>query len=197
MTGLRIAHPFWFVRHGETHWNAVKRAQGQQDTALSRLGRDQARELVGRLSHIRIDRIVSSPLSRVRDTAEPIAAAHWLDVQYEEGLRECGLGAGEGSDHKPWLKAYWAGTATPEGAEPFSVFAARAVAALERSVDRPNVLIVAHGGIWRALLEHVDVEPKFFMTNAAPALVTPMATGAWRVAALDGVEAAASDGRAV
>lgn len=32
------------VRHGETEWNAAGRFQGQEDTQLSRLGRQQGQQ---------------------------------------------------------------------------------------------------------------------------------------------------------
>lgn len=197
MPVARVAHPFLFLRHGRTAWNHARRPQGQLDTALDATGRDQARAAANRLKRERIDRVVASPLARVRDTAEPIAAAHWLEVDYDEGLKECGLGAGEGADHGPWLKAYWAGAATPEGGEPFEVFAARAQAALARAAARPNALIVAHGGVWRALLAAVSVRPKFWMENAVPVRVTPRAAEPWRVEPLEPWSVAASDGQAV
>lgn len=194
-----LAEPFYFVRHGETHWNAKKRPQGQLETALNAVGRAQARSLaaffVERQAALKIQRVVSSPMVRVRDTAEPIAHRLGLTVDYDEGLREVGLGAGQGAPHGPWLKAYWSGRETPEGAEPFEAFSDRAAAAIARVVDRPGVLIVAHGGIWRGLLAHVRVEPRFWMTNAAPVRVSPDWRGPWRVEPL--VDDAASDGAAV
>ena len=36
--------PLYFVRHGETDWNAEGRLQGQRDTPLNRKGHAQAAE---------------------------------------------------------------------------------------------------------------------------------------------------------
>lgn len=190
---LRLPHPFLFVRHGQTRWNADGRPQGQLETALSDQGREQARALVRMILPQRVDRIVASPLQRVRDTAEPIAYAKDLVVDYDDGFKECHLGAGQGAPRGPWLRAYWAGDATPEGGESFAMFRARVRAAYLRAVDRPNVLIVAHGGVWRALLAEVSVTPSFWIANAAPVRVTPAESGPWGVAALAPGEAGQSN----
>lgn len=194
-----IEHPFLFLRHCETAWNAMKRPQGGLETALNDVGLSQARALAAFFAaeqeRAPVARIVASPLQRVRWTAEPVAAALNLSVVYADGLREVRLGAGEGADHGPWLKAFWAGKLTPEGAESFYAFAERAARAIAAAVDRENVLIVAHGGVWRGLLAHIEVEPKFWMTNAAPVRVVPRRGAPWRVEKL--VDRAASDGSAV
>lgn len=182
---LDLPHPFYFVRHGQTQWNADGRPQGQLETALSDEGRAQARRLAQVLKPLTIAQIVASPLQRVRDTAEPAAYAKGLRVRYDDGFRECHLGAGQGAEKGPWLKAYWAGRRTPDGAESFAAFCARVRAAFLRAVDRPDVLIVAHGGVWRALLAHVRIEPAFWMANAAPVRVTPAPAGPWAVDSLD------------
>lgn len=182
---LRLPHSFLFVRHGQTRWNADGRPQGQLETALSDAGREQARRLARVLKPLRIARIVASPLQRVRDTAEPVAYAKDMTVAYDERLRECHLGAGQGAPRGPWLRAYWKGQATPEGGESFDAFRARVRAAFRAAIDRPDVLIVAHGGVWRALLAEVTVAPSYWMANAAPVRVTPAEEGPWRVVAID------------
>ncbi len=106
---MAIEHPFFFMRHGQTAWNARGQTQGQLDSALSPVGRAQADEAARRLSREKIDRIVSSPLSRVRETAERTAHFHRLEVEYDETLMECHLGAAEGHQHGKWLREYWTG----------------------------------------------------------------------------------------
>lgn len=66
-----------FLRHGESVGNAEARWQGQFDFPLTDKGRAQARALADRwLAEKRtFDAILSSPLSRAKETADIIAAA--------------------------------------------------------------------------------------------------------------------------
>src|SRR3954452_23006856 len=70
--GLMAAEHLLLVRHGESTWNAEHRLQGQLDPPLSELGRAQARELRPLVERLEIptERIISSDLSRARETAE-------------------------------------------------------------------------------------------------------------------------------
>lgn len=86
------------IRHGETAWNPDNRFQGSADTELSEKGREQARRLGERLRGKRIDRIISSPLSRARETAEAIAGHHGLTVEIEPRLCEVNYGYWEGKN---------------------------------------------------------------------------------------------------
>src|SRR5215475_13408168 len=73
----------YFIRHGETDWNAARRLQGRNDVPLNALGRRQATqcgELLGKLfsasggapQHFAF---TSSPLSRARETMDILRAA--------------------------------------------------------------------------------------------------------------------------
>jgi broad specificity phosphatase PhoE len=72
-------HRLYFVRHGETAYNAENRLQGQLDTPLNARGRGQARAIGGTLRSLlgrEIDRLdeaeafFASPLERARETTE-------------------------------------------------------------------------------------------------------------------------------
>ena len=77
---------FW--RHGRTEWNAERRFQGQTDVPLDDLGRKQAAHAAQLLSGLEPDGIVSSDLSRARETAEALAVLTGLSVVTDERLRE-------------------------------------------------------------------------------------------------------------
>jgi probable phosphoglycerate mutase len=76
------------VRHGETAWNAQGRVQGQTDVPLSAVGESQARAVRAALAGERFAALYASDLSRVRQTAAPVAALLGLPVRLEPRLRE-------------------------------------------------------------------------------------------------------------
>ncbi len=168
-------HPFYFLRHGETEWNKARKTQGQLDSQLNETGRAQAQRAGDILSGEPIERIIASPLSRVRHTAEAVARHHDLDIIFDDGLKECHLGEMQGQPHGPWLADYWTGDFDPPNGETFAQFSARVWDAMSRAVAMgPNTLIVAHGGLWIAAHEYTRVEPPLRpMPNALPIHVTP------------------------
>ena len=64
---------FYLVRHGESEANVARRFAGRTDSPMTERGREQAKAVAEALAKIHFDRIVSSPLSRCRDTALVIA----------------------------------------------------------------------------------------------------------------------------
>ncbi len=179
-------YPFYFLRHGETEWNRTGRTQGQLDAPLNDTGRAQASRAAEILADEPIERIVASPLSRVRHTAEAVADRHGLDIIYDDDLRECHLGDRQGGPHGEWLNEYWAGRYDPPNGETLKEFSARVWSAMQRAVaGGPNTLIVAHGGLWVAAHSYVAIEPSLLrMPNALPIHVTP-GEGEWRQRVLD------------
>jgi probable phosphoglycerate mutase len=86
-----------FIRHGETAWNASTRIQGHTDIALNARGLLQARCVAQALAQREpLAAIVSSDLSRARQTAEATSAATGVPVQAEPGWRERAFGEFEG-----------------------------------------------------------------------------------------------------
>ncbi|MBZ9702409.1 MULTISPECIES: histidine phosphatase family protein [unclassified Mesorhizobium] len=73
----------YIVRHGQTAWNAEFRLQGQADTDINALGREQAsangHRLADLISNPAEFDFVASPMRRTRETMERIRAAMKLD----------------------------------------------------------------------------------------------------------------------
>ncbi|MDQ2663500.1 MAG: histidine phosphatase family protein [Candidatus Eremiobacteraeota bacterium] len=84
------------ARHGETTWNAEERYQGRHDTPLSSLGRRQADALARVLAPFPIRSIISSPLERCRETAQPFADLSGLHPRLSPLLVEIAHGSWEG-----------------------------------------------------------------------------------------------------
>jgi len=170
---------FWFLRHGETDWNAQGLSQGNVDIPLNPTGVAQARAAAERLRHRGIATIVASPLSRARVTAEIAGEALGLPVALDDGLREVRFGVQEGQPMSDWFPRWVAGTFTPEGAESFADLRRRAVAAVNRATVRPPVvLVVGHGALFRALRTGMGIEPLVRTPNAVPIWCEPPAKGA-------------------
>jgi phosphoserine phosphatase len=66
------------VRHGETSWNREGRYQGRTDIPLSTDGVMQVQRLGERLRDVTLTRVIASPLSRARATAEAIVGTRAL-----------------------------------------------------------------------------------------------------------------------
>jgi len=85
------------IRHAESVGNAERRLQGQGDFPLSERGVDQARLLAQRLSITeRLVALYASPLLRTRQTAEIVAEAVHLPVQFIDDLCEYDFGEASG-----------------------------------------------------------------------------------------------------
>jgi broad specificity phosphatase PhoE len=176
--------PFWFLRHGETDWNARNLSQGNVEVPLDAAGIEQARLAAERLRGREIATILCSPLSRARDTAAMVAAELGLPVEIQDSLREVSFGAKEGQPMAGWFPDWIAGRFTPEGAESFAALRERAVAAINRAVTKPPaVLVVSHGAFFRSLRSAMGLEPNVRWPNAAPTLCTPPVAdgGAWEL----------------
>ncbi|WP_292201188.1 histidine phosphatase family protein, partial [Mesorhizobium sp.] len=73
----------YIARHGQTQWNAEGRLQGQADTDINELGREQAtqngRRLADLIGNAADFDFVASPMRRTRETMELMRAAMGLD----------------------------------------------------------------------------------------------------------------------
>lgn len=175
--------PFWFLRHGETDWNAEGRSQGRTDISLNAVGVAQARRAALALVDRGIVTIVASPLDRALKTAETVAEALRLPVALDDGLMEVAFGTEEGKPMGDWYDDWIAGSFTPDGAETFADLGARAVGAINRATARQGpVLVVAHGALFRALRQALGHKPNVRTPNALPIWCAPPASGAvWEI----------------
>ncbi len=166
--------PFWFLRHGETDWNAQGLSQGNVDIPLNATGLAQARSAAEKLRNHGIATIAASPLSRARVTAEIVGEALGLPVSIDRDLREVAFGVQEGQAMSDWFADWVKGNRTPQGAESFAALRRRAVGAINRATARPPVvLVVAHGALFRALRAAMGIEPNMRTPNAVPIFCEP------------------------
>jgi probable phosphoglycerate mutase len=166
--------PFWYLRHGETDWNAKDLSQGRVEVPLNANGIAQARQAAALLVGRGIASIVCSPLGRAQETARIVAEALALPIETEQDLQEVSFGEQEGLPMGDWYDDWIAGDMTPPGAEPFAALRARAVAAINRAQTRTApVLVVAHGAFFRAVRSAMGLVPNIRTPNGVPLYCVP------------------------
>jgi uncharacterized phosphatase len=150
------------LRHGQTDWNIDFRLQGVTDIPLNETGIAQAKTagaVIAAKGSQQWELILSSPLSRARDTAVMVGEALGIDeISIEELLLERSFGEAEGLSHEEW-KAKYDDTNHVPGGETLSELEARAWVLLDRIVENHagrRVLTVSHGALIRTLLRLVS-----------------------------------------
>ena len=90
---------FYYVRHGESLWNAANKICGATDIPLSEHGIAQAEQLAAKILEegIRADCILTSPLSRARQTAQVISERCGIPLKDDIRLTEQNFGRYEGT----------------------------------------------------------------------------------------------------
>ncbi len=165
---------FYFLRHGETDWNAQGLSQGRVDVALNAAGIAQGKAAAERLAGHGIRSIVASTMGRAQQTASLVGAVLGLEQTSDEGLQETSFGSQEGKPMGPWYDDWVAGAYTPEAGETFAALQSRVVPAINRALLRPGpVLIVAHGAMFRAVRASMGLSPLVRAENGVPLLCEP------------------------
>jgi broad specificity phosphatase PhoE len=171
-------HALYFIRHGETDWNAEARLQGQRDIPLNDFGRVQAEEagrrLRGLVPSFEDLAYVASPLSRTRETMELMRDSiglHRTSYRTEDRLRELSFGVWEGLTWKEVRQRDPRGAKArdidkwgfvPPNGESYGMLADRVAPFLDE-ITRDTV-VVSHGGVARVLLAILGHAPP----DAAP-----------------------------
>ena len=146
------------LRHGQTDWNIDLRLQGSSDIPLNDAGREQARIAGSKLSPADWDVIISSPLSRARDTAGLIGEQIGLKVVIVPALVERSFGVAEGLSHAEWRKLY-DNHEEIEGIETLENLKNRSwdlLRIIETEYAGQRVLAVSHGAFIRKVLRLVS-----------------------------------------
>ncbi len=175
---------FWYLRHGETDWNAQGLSQGNVDIPLNENGLAQAREAGALLRGRGIRSIVASSMGRAQQTAHVVSDALGLPFMTDRELREASFGDQEGKPLGGWYDRWVIQEFTPEGAEDFDALRHRAVGAVNRALDNTHpILIVAHGALFRALRAEMGHSATVRTANGTTMFCEP-AEPAWNLMTL-------------
>ena len=145
------------LRHGQTAMSIDKRFSGSSNPELTDLGLSQARAAARHLAGSGATVVVSSPLTRARQTAALAAAALGVDVEVEDDLRETDFGDWEGHTFsevgRRWPRELqeWLGSTAvaPPYGESFDATTTRVRQARDR-------LLARHGGATLVVVSHVS-----------------------------------------
>lgn len=174
------ATEFFFLRHGRTDYNFRRLIQGSIDIPLDTVGQQEARaaakvfQTAGSINHI-----VASDLARARETATIVGKATGLTVETDGELRERHFGPLGGSPTSPdvWYSR-------ESGVETIEDFAARVASGVRRNVAGDGRLIVAHGGVLRAIAHLLGASLSTEqLSNALPLRIFPGSSG-WKIVSL-------------
>lgn len=174
----------YIVRHGETEWNVKGLVQGHSDVPLNKTGKKQSEQLAKILRRVKFACAFSSDLLRSKQTAKIILLKRKIAVQTTKVLRERYFGRFEGkkwSEDKEYQnlindflklsqkerykrKTYEDTESDEELINRFIPFLREVAVAYPEK----NVLVVTHGGVMGAFLNHlgVRIEPGS-ISNAA------------------------------
>ena len=153
----------YFIRHGETNWNAERRMQGQWESDLNDRGRAHAEKNAETAAGLGVDAIFASPLRRTRHSAEALSRRTGLSIAFDDRLKEWSAGDWSGylyeeipakwpEEWAAWRADMW--RYRPPGGENFEDLVKRGASFLEDilETDFPAVAIVSHGFIGRAMM---------------------------------------------
>lgn len=167
----------YFIRHGETHWNLIKKFQGHTDIPLNDSGKKQAESLIALLKEIDPDHVLSSDLSRAFETAQIACQNISVAMTVHEELRETNLGEAEGMLREDLLIKHgekslekWFSVAIEDcdfsftGGETKVECVRRVKGFLESWIDEQGhhekIVIFSHGGVIRNVVHSSEGQPE-------------------------------------
>ncbi len=179
----------FLVRHGESEGNRDNKFRGRVDYPLTDLGKKQAQDLAKFLEGFDIGKIISSPLKRALQTAQPISKIKKISIQEDQNFNNINLGIWENLTkdfvEKNFPKEWELWKKTPEyldveGMEKLDDVMERSCIRLKEIVEisSTDILIVTHRAVLKPLLAGILKIPKpyFWKIHFDPASTTILET---------------------
>ncbi len=190
------------VRHGDPRLPAEGKVflGSRSDVPLAPEGISRMERLREHLENFPLDRIVTSPLRRARESATLLAEGRSLAVEVDPALREIDLGEWDGLPFATVRARDPEGFAErgrrladfrPPGGESFRDLAARVAPHLTHllATSSGNLLLVAHAGVFHAMictLLNLPLERLFLLTQSYGGVhLLDDLRGEWRVKRLN------------
>lgn len=155
----------YVVRHGQTEWNLEHRVQGVSDIPLTEIGINEAKELANLVKDLSIDVVISSPLTRARDTAK-ILIDNRLPINIDDRIKERDWGMNEGMNINDvdgidcWDVILNTNVQGIERVQDFMKRVSEFIEDIKVRYKDKNVLVVAHSAVLRVIHYLLGVIPE-------------------------------------
>ena len=158
---------FYFLRHGQTDWNARGIFMGSQDIALNQTGILQARRIEPFIAECHdISSVVSSPLVRAVQTSAIVNQRQQKPTCYDPLWQEANLGEYEGTPCTLSLLDMWLEGFLEDAAESAASFRTRISIGFDILMQRGGCpLIVSHGMVFRVLCDILGIVSRALIGN--------------------------------
>ncbi|NOU89407.1 histidine phosphatase family protein [Paenibacillus sp. LMG 31460] len=161
-----------FIRHGSTEWNRLGKLQGQLDTELTGEGREQARLLGLRLAKESWDAIISSDLTRARETAQIVSDLSGIPfIRTDKRLRERKYGQVEGTTvaerEERWGPNWKLQELGQESDDDLWKRWTELEEELIQAYPNGKILLISHGGFIVQILRVLRLDSEDFLQNTS------------------------------
>lgn len=166
---------FYLIRHGNNDWLGKGLAARLPNVHLNEQGRAEANALAQALRHKGIQRIISSPLERALETAEPLALLLNLQIEISDAILEVDFGDWSGKflselaalDQWKCFNTFRSGARIPKGESMIAIQQrmVRAIDAWRRELPDGAFALFSHGDPIRTLLTYFLGMPLDFLTR--------------------------------
>lgn len=168
--------PFYFLRHGQTDWNAEGRLQGWTDIPLNSTGLRQREVAADILQNQGIVAVITSPLQRAHETGKYVAARLGVPLHVDVRWKERGFGSFEGAQTDKLCRDLNMPRGAslidylPPDAENNDDIRQRVYSALYDALGQYDgpVLISSHGSVYRTVNWHLRGSDMITSKNAVP-----------------------------
>lgn len=156
----------FFIRHGQTDWNLLRKMQGRDEIPLNETGIMQAKDASEGIykalleTGFSFDLVVTSPLSRASLTGQIIADKIGCECISDERVTERDFGVLSGCEYSPQSKAITEDVSI-EGLEPLSEVLDRVNSFISDRVKiGKRILVVSHGSVTKIFALQAEKSPK-------------------------------------
>ena len=161
----------FFIRHGQTDWNLLRKMQGRDEIPLNETGINQAIDASNGIYNalletgFKFDLVITSPLGRAYQTGKIIADKIGCECIKDERVTERDFGVLSGCEYSPQSKAITEDVSI-EGLEPLNDVLERVNSFIHDKVKiGKRILVVSHGSVTKIFALQAEKSPSVTNLN--------------------------------